>query len=263
MKRHPSLEPFSRDHNDGLIQARRLDLDGAAALPGFRTLWDGDLRDHFDEEERLLLPLCDADWGDRLRAEHAAIAARVGTAATDEEARELGTLLHDHIRWEERELFPYLERRLTEATLRSLTIETDRVERKRDNPLRAELVARRPKGPDEPPLADLAYLAAVAPGGGPRWGLETSDLNATFLAWSAGEGVAEHVNEEVDVLMVVVEGEGDVTVDGHAFRLTAGQTVAIPKGQLRSVRAVSERFAYLNVHGRRRKLALGTLPPRV
>ncbi|CAN5461277.1 hypothetical protein BH11ARM2_BH11ARM2_17910 [soil metagenome] len=261
MKRHPSLEPFSRDHNDGLIQARRLEVDGAAALPAFRDSWNREMKDHFEEEERLLPPLCASESAERLRSEHRQIESLAASAAGDEDARRLATILHDHIRWEERELFIEVER-AHEASLRSLASQTAGIERKRDDARRRELVARRPTGPAVPPLADLTYLARTARGSGPEWGMETEDLNATLLVWQAGEGVSEHVNEELDVMIVGVEGEGEVTVDGHVFVLSPGQTVVVPKGAVRSVCARSARFAHLNVHRRRRKLTLGPLPPR-
>ncbi|RYG26698.1 cupin domain-containing protein [bacterium] len=113
-----------------------------------------------------------------------------------------------------------------------------------------------------PVAVDLYSLAIDAASPGPQWGLETDDLNATLLVWPAGEGVAEHVNDEVDVLIVGVEGEGAVTVDGRRVPLGAGQTILVPKGSLRSVTATTPRFGHLNVHRRRRKLAVGTIPNR-
>lgn len=261
MKRHSSLEPFSRDHNEGLILARRLDLDGVAALPALRECWDREMRDHFKEEERLLVPLCDSSLVTRLRDEHRQIETLIETAATDDEARRLGELLHDHIRWEERELFVRIEE-FGEATLRSLAEETERVERKRTDLRRTELVGRRPKPSSEPPMANLRYLAAVADAKGPQWGLDSEDLNATLLMWHEGEGVPAHVNDELDVLVIGIEGCGKVVVDGETFSLGAGETVLIPKGASRSLIAQSARFAYLNVHRRRRKLAIDTIPKR-
>jgi hypothetical protein len=32
--------------------------------------------------------------------------------------------------------------------------------------------------------------------GGPAWGAESADLNATLLEWEAGAGPPEHVNDE-------------------------------------------------------------------
>ena len=44
-------------------------------------------------------------------------------------------------------------------------------------------------------------------GWGPRWGLASSDLNATLLAWPAGHSVVEHTTE-LDVLVIVLGGDG-------------------------------------------------------
>lgn len=90
---------------------------------------------------------------------------------------------------------------------------------------------------------------------GARWGTETSDLNATLVAWPLGSGVAEHVNDEVDVIMVVITGEVRVEVDGDTHDLRARHLLTIPKGARRRVEVLSDEAAYLNVH-RRRTLGL-------
>ncbi|RYG47897.1 cupin domain-containing protein [bacterium] len=112
------------------------------------------------------------------------------------------------------------------------------------------------------PIVDLLRLSLAAEAAGPQWGLETEDLNSTLLMWNAGEGVGEHVNDEIDVIMIGIEGEGTVVLDGIALSLSAGQAVLLPKGVKRSVTASTQRFSYLNVHRRRRKLQVGTMPPR-
>jgi len=86
---------------------------------------------------------------------------------------------------------------------------------------------------------------------GVRWGGAMEDLNATLLSWPQGEGVAPHVNSEVDVALTVIEGAGEVVVDGETFALAAGQALLIPKGCERAIRSTSERFSYLSVHRRR------------
>lgn len=148
MKRHLALEPFSRDHNDGLILARHLDLHGSAALAEFRAAWDAELRDHFEEEERLLGPLCRASEFAQMSQEHREIRALGVEAQDDDAARELGRRLHDHIRWEERVLFVAIEGRATESELAALASALEPLETRRGvaNPLRAELVRRRRSG---------------------------------------------------------------------------------------------------------------------
>jgi hemerythrin-like domain-containing protein len=145
MKRHVSLQPLSRDHYGGLVQAERLSeaaaAEGAdarrAAAEGFARAWQTEISDHFRVEERLLLPLLDdlpedTDAGTaaaaRLRGEHAALRAlahevmsAAAAACPDGDVlRRLGRDLHDHIRWEERALFPLLERTLSAEQLRAL-----------------------------------------------------------------------------------------------------------------------------------------------
>lgn len=145
MRRHPSLEPFSRDHNDGLILARRLSMRGEYELPSFHKAWEEELRDHFAEEERLLQPLCTPEEWERMIMDHETIRTLGLDGATEADARQLGELLHDHIRWEERELFIAIERRATPEALDQLGKDLEALEERRGeaNPRRAELVERR------------------------------------------------------------------------------------------------------------------------
>ena len=94
---------------------------------------------------------------------------------------------------------------------------------------------------------------------GPVWGLESEDLNATLLAWRPGEGTPEYVNDEGDVLVLVVDGSGEVDVDGERARLRAGQLVVVPKGARRRIDAGPNGIRYVTVH--RRRGGLGIAPP--
>jgi quercetin dioxygenase-like cupin family protein len=110
-------------------------------------------------------------------------------------------------------------------------------------------------GESEQP-ADL--LAAA--GTGPVWGLASDDLNATVLAWPAGHEVAEHVNAELDVLIVMLEGHGTVLVDDCEHALAAGHALLVPKGSTRSIRAGAGGVRYLSVHRRRGPLQIEGAP---
>lgn len=110
------------------------------------------------------------------------------------------------------------------------------------------------KSPATAVLIDLVGLYRAAEGSGPQWGHESEDLDLTLLNWTAGQQVAAHVNNEVDVVMIVVAGMGEVVVNGHAHQLTPGQALLIPKGAERAIRCTGERFGYLSVHRRRRGL---------
>lgn len=140
IKRSHALQPFSREHLLGLsvaLDLRRAPTQGhdavAAALRRVVAAWDDELRGHFDDEERLLTPhIDDPSLAERLRAEHAQIAELVAQAASISPAdavagalaATLGDLLHDHIRWEERTLFPAVESRLDDDAAKSLGRET-------------------------------------------------------------------------------------------------------------------------------------------
>lgn len=105
---------------------------------------------------------------------------------------------------------------------------------------------------------DLRGISAGSGGTGVVWTLEGSDqLNANLVRFDAGGGVGEHVNDEVDVVLVGVAGSGSVVVDGGEHALSAGVLVFVPRGARRSTRAGSDGFAYLTVHRRRGPLRIG------
>lgn len=122
MKRSPELTPLSHDHHKALFAAQWLrraedEGDASATLLGF---WTAHGRRHFEIEEGILLPgWFEADPGAsapmaaRLAAEHLAIRTGIrhaGNGKLDLSGfRALGSLLDDHVRFEERELFPCIE----------------------------------------------------------------------------------------------------------------------------------------------------------
>jgi quercetin dioxygenase-like cupin family protein len=104
---------------------------------------------------------------------------------------------------------------------------------------------------DRVPVVDLAALAREVEAQGVAWSLQSEDLNANLLVFGPEGGVEGHVNSDVDVLIVVVAGEGILEVDDTHRPLRAGQAVLIAKGSRRSIRGVSDPFAYLTCHRRR------------
>lgn len=140
MKRAEALRPLSREHLLALLTAKKLreagELEQAAGA--FLEFWRGDGRRHFRVEEEVLLPgwamhaEVDRDGVRRMLDEHLAIrreALRLeaGEASLDE-ARELGRLLHDHVRFEERQLFPRVEADLDDADLARLATAIEEAE---------------------------------------------------------------------------------------------------------------------------------------
>ena len=110
-------------------------------------------------------------------------------------------------------------------------------------------------GPDDGAV-DLIALDGI----GPLWGMASTDLNATLLAWPAGHDVAEHVNAELDVLVVVLEGRGTAIVDGVGHELAAGCALLIARGARRRITAGDGGLRYVSVHRRRGPLQIQPLP---
>jgi quercetin dioxygenase-like cupin family protein len=108
--------------------------------------------------------------------------------------------------------------------------------------------------------ADLGAFLPLA-GDGVHWTLSGSaDLNANLAHLDAGHEVGEHVNDDVDVLVVVVEGDGELWVDDQRHDLRPTVVAHLPKGARRTIRAGDAGDAgltYLTVHRRRDGLAIG------
>lgn len=110
-------------------------------------------------------------------------------------------------------------------------------------------------------LIDLGE-AVAAGGSGAILNRETQDLDLNLVRFEPGAGVGAHVNREVDVIMVVLDGEGILIAAGAEYRLMPGRAAIVPKGIEREIRATGERaLAYLSLHRRRARL-WPTLPNR-
>lgn len=107
-----------------------------------------------------------------------------------------------------------------------------------------------------------SFVLGEASGSGALWGIESDDLNATVVSWPGGDGVAAHVNDLADVVMVVVRGSGQVLVDSEEMGLEVGQIVVVPKSASREIRAGSDGITYVNIHTRKPKLMPDMVRPR-
>lgn len=104
---------------------------------------------------------------------------------------------------------------------------------------------------------DLLDLVRTIPQGKPVWAQQSADLNINLISIVSGQGIANHVNVEVDVLLIGIDGAGTVDIDEHRHPVGAGQVVLIPKGSARSMRCDDDHFAYLTCHRRRPGLMPG------
>ncbi len=133
LRRDPALLPLSQDHHAALMQAQALSR-AAAGTPsytgppdrtarGFLAFRQNELLGHFSDEEEVLLPVAervDPEGSARVCSEHAEMnrlaAALQSSLDAGHDPRpimaELGSLLHDHVRFEERAWFETLQERL-------------------------------------------------------------------------------------------------------------------------------------------------------
>lgn len=95
----------------------------------------------------------------------------------------------------------------------------------------------------------LGDLAIEGPSG-VVWSEVSEQLNLNLVKLDARAEIGEHVNDEVDVAMIVVSGSGEIEVDGDTQCFGTDDVVMAHRGALRSVRAHT-RLLYYTVHVRR------------
>jgi hemerythrin-like domain-containing protein len=135
MKRSEALASLSRDHHQALVVAQKLrratDATAPDARETFLAYWARHGRRHFRLEEELLFPAY-AGYGDphdprvlRALGEHVMIRQRADALAASPTAalatlEQLGAELAAHVRLEEREVFPMIERLIPSGELDAL-----------------------------------------------------------------------------------------------------------------------------------------------
>lgn len=132
MKRAEALQPLSRDHLRALLTAKALReaTDAEAARAAFLDFWRDHGAHHFRIEEEVLLPWwarfapVDREGVERILEEHLEVRRQTlrleDGEGSLEELHDLGKLLHDHVRFEERRLFPTIEDSLSSEQLAQL-----------------------------------------------------------------------------------------------------------------------------------------------
>lgn len=133
IKRSKELAPLSREHHDGLLFAWKikqgLENNISAERMGKYALWfwRHHIKPHFYQEEKILMPFLPDDnpLKIRLKEEHDHIRELIigiddETGADKRHLTILMDLLNQHIRFEERELFPLMEQLLTQVQLEKI-----------------------------------------------------------------------------------------------------------------------------------------------
>jgi hypothetical protein len=128
IKRSPQLAPFSREHHDGLLlvwkirQGIKMNIDPKRIGAYVTWFWETDLHSHFKREEIALEIVLAKSHPLRTRVEeeHEIIEsklAEIKKQASVEALDLLASIMRDHIRFEERTLFNYLQEVSSEEKL--------------------------------------------------------------------------------------------------------------------------------------------------
>ncbi len=141
MKRYHSLVELSKEHHDGLILAqilkkgapayRDLPADAEGKRKYALQLYQDNLVRHFYKEEKILMPFCSGisteldELFQRMLEEHKQL-EKLFNFLKDENnyenvMYEIGKLLDEHIRMEERELFELIQNQMGEEKLSLLS----------------------------------------------------------------------------------------------------------------------------------------------
>lgn len=135
-ERSRQLAPLSREHSEGLLFARRihegLTLQASPEIMRnyIRWYWRNHIKPHFRHEEDVLCAFFPPGnkLAQRMRNEHDMI--RELMICVDEEADKrtmtlFADLIVDHINFEERELFTWLERELSQPQLERILVQLE------------------------------------------------------------------------------------------------------------------------------------------
>ncbi|MEI7627450.1 MAG: hemerythrin domain-containing protein [Bacteroidota bacterium] len=145
--RHPTLQPLSRQHHQGLLASLLLEkgLKKNASLKEMRDFiiqfWEEELRLHFEKEDLLFLPLAYKypqllEGLTQLKNEHQEIRLIIQKLNNEARSEQYDTiasfanLLEKHIRFEERQLFNAIQEILPEDELIDFTVELQSISEK-------------------------------------------------------------------------------------------------------------------------------------
>ncbi len=105
---------------------------------------------------------------------------------------------------------------------------------------------------DDPVVVMLDELTRAMPvGDGVHWGIETADLDVNLVHLDPLSRVETHLNLEVDVVILVLEGGGLMWLSDDEHRLGHHALVLVPRGIARSIAAGRDGITYLSMHRRR------------
>ena len=134
MKRAEQLQDLSREHHDSLVMAKRIaevaeggdDTEILEAIETVKNYYETELEVHFQHEERTIFAPIFKEYREhtgiatQLLKEHGAmrmLMPKLHVASAREDLAEFATMLKNHTRMEERELFPIVESNFSDEQL--------------------------------------------------------------------------------------------------------------------------------------------------
>ena len=116
MKRSEALTPLSREHHQALVTAVRLKKAGAVSEAELNTCWQWVMQqkqsflDHFREEENYFGDLLKGSIREQFYSDHRYLTEQLADEhLMGSEILTFAERLQRHVRFEEREMFPWLE----------------------------------------------------------------------------------------------------------------------------------------------------------
>ena len=136
--RNENLYVFSHEHHHGLVFAVRLkkasNTDDETLKKYISHFWNNSLDAHFKKEEDLFLQwISDKDLKDQFLAEHKSINSLVNDIHTSNDqivkkSLDLSEQLKQHVKFEEKLLFPWLQKNLSLSQLNAIGASLKNVE---------------------------------------------------------------------------------------------------------------------------------------
>ena len=103
-------------------------------------------------------------------------------------------------------------------------------------------------------LCDARATTTCPPApGGALWKLAEPgrQLDANLIHLPRGQHIDAHAEPDLDVLLLVLAGDGTLGTVGESLRLTTGSILWLPRGSSRSLTTGDNGMSYLTVHRRR------------
>lgn len=256
MRRDPALISLSHDHHQALFVAHKLTRasrqTAPEALTTLNAYWSSHGQTHFRAEEEILFPAyaAHADPYDALLAkalcDHVAIRQRIqalhqAPAPDLSLESELGRLIEEHVRLEERKLFPRIEAVLAAPELAAVADALTRATERRpsdDHDATADDVGRQ-SGILEGMTNELnvfnttAWERDLGPARGTRLGPAAGarEVGCSLYELDPGaQAVPYHLHYANEELLVVLDGTLELRTPEGVREVRKGAVVAFPAG---------------------------------